>query len=354
MQRLPAGDLEGLELVGSGGFGRVYKGRSKKLGMEIAVKILDRHSCFSDEFANLMKEKDMMMKANSAYVLRILAIYKKQDKEHIECGLVMEYMPHGSLHSLFNTLNEMEVLIPWALRFQILHQVALAMNFLHGLDPAIIHRDLKPQNVLLRKDLDVQLTDFGLARNETSVSTSMAGTVSYMPPESFTCAEYKPNKEFDVYSFAILIWSTLSSQEPYGGTDRHIVMYKIPHGIRPDMKFVNCWKTVKMVPEAIEVMEQCWHGDASLRPCFAECMERLEKMKKAYGVEIEDAVFEVLNTLRAYSSSTQKNPNADTPDSGHTTGIGDSDLDSSKIEHFLKKLSLDNPSALDPLQDSRS
>ncbi|KAM5129384.1 ankyrin repeat and protein kinase domain-containing protein 1-like [Mantella aurantiaca] len=350
MQRLPAGDLEGLQLVGSGGFGRVYKGRSKKLGMDIAVKILDMHSCFSAEFDSIIKEKDMMVKANSTYVLRVLALYENEDKGHIECGLVMEYMPHGCLHSLINTFTKKDVLVPWALRFQILHQVAIAMNFLHGLDPAIIHRDLKPQNVLLRKDLDVQLTDFGLARNETSVSIGMMGTVSYMPPESFVCMEYKPTKEFDVYSFAILIWWILSCHEPYNGIDKHIIMYRIPHGDRPDMKTVTQWKTEKMVPKAIEMMEQCWDGEPCLRPCFAECMERLEKMKEAYNGEIEDAVLEVLNKLRTYSSS----QNTDSVDGITTNKMGDSDLNSSKIEHFMKWLNQEKPAEEENTSDANA
>ncbi|PIO31908.1 hypothetical protein AB205_0077090, partial [Aquarana catesbeiana] len=224
MLSLPAGDLQEKRVIGSGGFGVVYRARSRKLGMEVAVKILNRESCLSAEFCSLMKEKDMMMKANSTYVLRVLAIYENEDKGHIEYGLVMEYMPHGSLHSLFNTFNEKKVLVPWPLRFQMLHQVAIAMSFLHSLNPAIIHQDLKPQNVLLRKDLDVQLTDFGLARNETSASITI---------------------------------------------NREIIICRIPEGIRPNMKLVDCWKTEKMVPEAIEMMKQCWDGEPSKRLCFA-------------------------------------------------------------------------------------
>ncbi|XP_040189261.1 ankyrin repeat and protein kinase domain-containing protein 1-like isoform X2 [Rana temporaria] len=285
-----------------------------------------------------MKEKDMMMKANSTYVLRVLAVYEDEDKGHIEYGLVMEYMPHGSLHSLFNTFNKKEVLIPWPLRFQILHQVAIAMNFLHGLNPAIIHQDLKPQNVLLRKDLDVQLTDFGLARNETSAPIGMAGTVSYMPPESFVCLEYKPTKEFDVYSFAILIWWILSGREPYNAINREIIICRIPVGMRPDMTLVDCWKTEKMVPEAIEMMKQCWDGEPSKRLCFSEGMKRLEEMKKAYEGKIEDAVLEVLNKLRAFSSPSQNNRISDTPDGANIAQSGNSELDSSKINNFIRQL----------------
>ncbi|XP_072283840.1 ankyrin repeat and protein kinase domain-containing protein 1-like isoform X2 [Pyxicephalus adspersus] len=284
----------------------------------------------------------MMMRANSTYVLRVLAMYENQEKEDIEYGLVMEYMPYGSLHSLFETFMKKNFLVPWALRFQILHQVALAMNFLHSLDPAIIHQDLKPQNVLLRKDLDVQLTDFGLARKETSVSTSIAGTVSYMPPEALVSDEFKPTKEFDVYSFAILIWSVLSGKVPYYGINENLIIYHVPNGIRPERKFVDCWKTEKMVPEAIKIMEQCWHNNPKLRPCFAECMEQLEKMRKAYDGETEDAVFDVLNKLRTNSSSSQKSWVADIPDGSAIPEVSDTDLNSLKIEDFINGLKQEN------------
>ncbi|XP_075699413.1 uncharacterized protein LOC142664278 isoform X4 [Rhinoderma darwinii] len=166
------------------------------------------------DFDSLMKERDMMSRANYTYVLRLLGLYEIEGRTTCKYGLVMEYMPYGSVYTLFDRIKN----VPWALKFQILHQVAMGMNYLHHvLMPPIIHRDLKPQNVLLSKSLDVQLTDFGLAKNETSVSLSrsMAGTVSYMPPEALISPNYKPTKEFDVYSFAILTWWVLSGQEPY-------------------------------------------------------------------------------------------------------------------------------------------
>ncbi|XP_075463644.1 receptor-interacting serine/threonine-protein kinase 3-like isoform X4 [Ascaphus truei] len=228
MLQFQAGDLHSLSLVGSGGFGLVYRGWSETLGMEVALKMLQgARECVRgapgrwgggivNNLKDFMKERDMMHTANYTYVLRLLGVYEKLEGNLIEYGLVMEYMPLGSLCSLFENVPD----VPWALRFQILHQVVLGMNFLHRLSPPIIHRDLKPSNVLFNKSLDVQLTDFGLAKfagsaTTTSTDQSIVGTLAYMPPEAIKDINYKPTKMFDVYSFGILTWSVLSGQEPY-------------------------------------------------------------------------------------------------------------------------------------------
>ncbi|XP_075463639.1 receptor-interacting serine/threonine-protein kinase 4-like isoform X3 [Ascaphus truei] len=214
MLQFQAGDLHSLSLVGSGGFGLVYRGWSETLGMEVALKMIQ--GARERNLKDFMKERDMMHTANYTYVLRLLGVYEKPEGNLIEYGLVMEYMPLGSLCTLFENVPD----VPWALRFQILHQVVLGMNFLHSLSHPIIHRDLKPGNVLFNKYLDVQLTDFGLAKFAGASSTmptdqSIVGTLAYMPPEALNDLNYKPTKLFDVYSFGILTWSVLSGQKPY-------------------------------------------------------------------------------------------------------------------------------------------
>ncbi|XP_073423350.1 receptor-interacting serine/threonine-protein kinase 2-like isoform X2 [Dendrobates tinctorius] len=260
MQPLPPGDLTQLELVGYGGFGVVYRGRSTKLGMDIALKNTLRDDF--DNFKSLMKEKEMMAQTNYTYVLRLLGLYETQGRTACKYGLVMEYMPYGSICTLFDRIKE----VPWALKFQIIHQVGLSMNYLHHvLEPPIIHRDLKPHNVLLNKSLDVQLTDFGLAKNETSISLSqsMVGSLPYMPPEALKSYTCKPTKEFDVYSFAVLCWYVLSGQEPY-----------------------------------------------------KKIIEQTRDMNKAYTAEIQDEIDNVLVQLRKPTSNASHSQNTDSPHGG--------------------------------------
>lgn len=319
-----------MDELGWGGFGTVYKGRSKKLGRDVAIKFLRGQS--SEKFKNLMNEKDMMLKANDTYVLRVLATYEKKVENSVEYGLVMEYMHHGSLHLLFNIFNNNEDFVPWALRFQILHQVALAMTFLHSLTPPIIHCDLKPQNVLLDPFLNVRLTDFGLATLETSVLSSKAGTLSYMPPEALEPGDYKPTKEFDVYSFGILTWSVLSGREPYPVKNEIIIKNCVLNKNRPPMKYLDQCKTEIAGIDAIEMMKKCWHHESNKRPSFVECANWLEKMNKQYAEDILDVVFDVLKKLKDYFSKvSNKDFEMDSPKQNPMPA----DIKASRIEQFI-------------------
>ncbi|XP_063296475.1 receptor-interacting serine/threonine-protein kinase 3-like [Pelobates fuscus] len=322
MQSLPPGDLECLELVGCGGFGLVYRGWSRTLGTEIALKMIQGER--GDDPRDFIKERDMMHKANYTYVLRLLGMYEKRDGEQIEYGLVMEYMHNGSLRTLFDKVPD----VPWALRFQILHQVVLGMNYLHHvLNPSIIHRDLKPRNVLLNKYLDVQITDFGLAKNAGSATTSLnqsgPGTISYMPPESLRVLNYKPTKKFDVYSFAILTWSVLSGQEPYEVADNMMIKLLIPNGSRPDMDLVKKWTSEKMVPEAIELMMECWSEDPETRPSFSDCKPKTLSMSRAYAKDIYQAIQQVLDFFRSMSTSRRASKVDDVPDGVNVSSMTD-------------------------------
>ncbi|CAH2326755.1 receptor-interacting serine threonine- kinase 3-like isoform X1 [Pelobates cultripes] len=277
-----------------------------------------------DDPRDFNKERDMMHKANYTYVLRLLGVYEKRDGEQIEYGLVMEYMHNGSLRTLFDKVPD----VPWALRFQILHQVVLGMNYLHHvLNPSIIHRDLKPRNVLLNKYLDVQITDFGLAKNAGSTTTSLnqsgPGTISYMPPESFRVLNYKPTKKFDVYSFAILTWSVLSGQEPYEVADNMMIKLLIPNGSRPDMDLVKKWTSEKMVPEAIDLMMECWSEDPETRPSFSDCKPKTLSMSRAYAKDIYQAIQQVLDFFRSMSTSRRTSKVDDVPDGVNLSSMTD-------------------------------
>ncbi|XP_053552120.1 receptor-interacting serine/threonine-protein kinase 3 [Bombina bombina] len=305
MRQLPAGDLDSLHLVGQGGFGLIYRGWSKTLSMDIAFKTI--HGAHGSNLRRLMnnlkKEGDVMHKANYIYILRILGMYETQEGNFKECGLVIEYMPYGSLRSLFDNICE----VPWALTFQILHQVCLGMNYLHSLYPPIIHRDLKPANVLLNKHLDIQITDFGLSKiigaTSTAVQPCFAGTLSYMAPEALTDLNYKPTKAYDVYSFGILIWTLFSREEPYNGSNPLLIQQKVPDGQRPMDTVLDELTTVKMVSEAKELMIKCWSGKPEDRPCFRECSGTTRLMFEEYMGEIDSAVRIVQDQLKMVYST---------------------------------------------------
>ncbi|CAH2326757.1 receptor-interacting serine threonine- kinase 3-like isoform X1 [Pelobates cultripes] len=246
----------------------------------------------------LAKESMVMQKASNPYVLRLLGVYKKVEGIMVQNGLVMEYMPHGSLHTLVKDIES----VPWSLKFRIFHQVVLGMNYLHSLDPPIIHRDLKPGNVLLNKYLDVQITDFGLSKIQgatSSANPSIVGTLAYIPPEAFIDINYKPTESYDVYSFGILMWSVISGKEPYSGAPINLIPFLIPNGHRPDMSELDRWSDEKMVPKAMVLMVSCWSKQSEDRPSFHECSKLTASMFEAYESQIDEDVLILLKKIGA-------------------------------------------------------
>ncbi|KAE8588018.1 hypothetical protein XENTR_v10022279 [Xenopus tropicalis] len=332
MKQFPAGDLEGLQQVGRGGFGTVYRGWSRSLNMEVALKTFQRAQSFSINklIKDILKEREMMEKASNPFVIHLLGMYERREEEISEHGLVMEYVPNGSLRSLFDTMD-----VPWALRFQMLHQVALGMNYLHMLDPPIIHRDLKPSNVLLNKHFDVKITDFGLSKivgATTSATPSFAGTPSYMAPEALTDLNYKPTMAFDVYSFGILIWTVLSGEEPFPNPDPALIHLHIPNGQRPSLEVLDHLSHIKMVPEAKELMIKCWSGNADARPCFLECSHATKLMFEEYSSEIKDAIRKVEDHI-PIGDQTSEDPGYDST-SKDTSALNQGETLSNALEHI--------------------
>ncbi|XP_063295015.1 receptor-interacting serine/threonine-protein kinase 3-like isoform X2 [Pelobates fuscus] len=246
-----------------------------------------------------------MVKACNTYVLLVLGVYDKGEGDLEKPCLVMEYMPHGSLHTLFTRSLE----VPWALKFQILYQVVLGMNYLHSLDPPIIHRDLKPGNVLLNRHLDVKITDFGLSKilgMNSSGQNYCTGTLAYMPPEAFNDLNNKPTKAYDIFSFGILTWSVLSGEEPYQGAPQDMIPVMVPEkNQRPDESILDKWDDVRMLPEARKLMRRCWDGNAERRPTFQDCDEYTRRFLMEYNSELEDAVRQTLAYLKNSTSSVQ-------------------------------------------------
>lgn len=105
---------------------------------ERAAPSLTSHSVPPRERMELLEEARKMEMAKFRYILPVYGICKEP------VGLVMEYMETGSLEKLLASEP-----LPWELRFRIIHETAVGMNFLHCMSPPLLHLDLKPANILL-------------------------------------------------------------------------------------------------------------------------------------------------------------------------------------------------------------
>eukprot|EP00253_Pinus_taeda_P007849 PITA_07849 len=195
--------------LGQGGFGPVYKGITPD-GKEIAVKKLSLRSMQGrKEFMNEVKFLANIQHRNLVNLLGCCV-------DGSERLLVYEYLPNKSLDRILFDPNKRNQL-NWPKRYNIIMGVARGLLYLHQDSPLrIIHRDIKASNVLLDRELNPKIADFGLARlfpeEETHVSTRViAGTYGYMPPEY--AMQGQLSVKTDVYSFGTLVLELIAGRK---------------------------------------------------------------------------------------------------------------------------------------------
>ncbi|XP_068643318.1 receptor-like protein kinase BRI1-like 3 [Aristolochia californica] len=200
-------------LIGSGGFGEVYKARLKD-GCTVAIKKLVRVTGQGDR--EFTAEMETIGKIKHRNLVPLLG-YCKIGEERL---LVYEYMKWGSLEMVLHDRNVKGggSKLDWAARKKISIGSARGLAFLHhSCIPHIIHRDMKSSNVLLDENLEARVSDFGMARlmnaldTHLSVST-LAGTPGYVPPEYYQ--SFRCTTKGDVYSYGVVLLELLSGKRP--------------------------------------------------------------------------------------------------------------------------------------------
>uniref|UniRef100_A0A8B9N0W8 Receptor-interacting serine/threonine-protein kinase 4 n=1 Tax=Accipiter nisus TaxID=211598 RepID=A0A8B9N0W8_9AVES len=251
------------EKIGSGGFGQVYKVRHLHWKTWLAIKCSPSLHVDEKERMELLEEARKMEMAKFRYILPVYGICKEP------VGLVMEYMETGSLEKLLASEP-----LPWELRFRIIHETAVGMNFLHCMSPPLLHLDLKPANILLDGHYHVKISDFGLAKcNGLSHShdismDGLCGTIAYLPPERIKEKNRCFDTKHDVYSFSIVVWGVLTQKKPFAEENNILhIMVKVVKGHRPELPAVS-----KSRPHScnnlIKLMQKCWQDDPGERPTF--------------------------------------------------------------------------------------
>ncbi|NXM93769.1 ANKK1 protein, partial [Sylvia borin] len=255
--------------VASGGFGHVYQVKHRRWRTVYAVKcspfLLQDSSLDRTSMNCLMEEASKMEKIKFQHIVTIYGVCNSP------LGIVMEYMARGSLERILPTHR-----MSWQLKFRVIHEMGLAMNFLHSMSPPLLHLDLKPGNVLLDGNMHVKISDFGLSRwmEQSSrmqyiESSALRGTLSYIPPEMFLQNSKPPGIKYDVYSFGIVIWEVLMQKKPYAGANMMAIIVKVAAGKRPGLELVrDDWPGE--CHQMLDLMKRCWDQDPKQRPSFAD------------------------------------------------------------------------------------
>ncbi|XP_042952946.1 probable leucine-rich repeat receptor-like serine/threonine-protein kinase At3g14840 isoform X3 [Carya illinoinensis] len=194
--------------IGEGGFGSVYKGLLSD-GTMMAVKQLSSKSKQGNrEFLN---EIGMISALQHPHLVKLYGCCVEGN----QLLLVYEYMENNSLARALLGPEEYQIQLDWPTRHRICVGIARGLAYLHEESRLkIVHRDIKATNVLLDKNLNPKISDFGLAKldeeDNTHISTRIAGTYGYMAPE-YALRGYLTDKA-DVYSFGIVALEIVSGK----------------------------------------------------------------------------------------------------------------------------------------------
>nr|AIA99455.1 putative somatic embryogenesis receptor kinase [Adiantum capillus-veneris]AIA99456.1 putative somatic embryogenesis receptor kinase [Adiantum capillus-veneris] len=271
-------------ILGRGGFGKVYKGRLAD-GSLVAVKRLKEERSPGGEM-QFQTEVEMISMAVHRNLLRLRGFCMTPT----ERLLVYPYMPNGSVSSRLRDRSPGEQPLEWPQRKRIALGSARGLSYLHDhCDPKIIHRDVKAANILLDEEFEAVVGDFGLAKlmdyKDTHVTTAVRGTIGHIAPEYLSTG--KSSEKTDVFGFGIMLLELITGQRAFDlarlANDDDVMLLdwvkgllrerKIEMLVDPDLK--SNYETHE-VEQLIQVALLCTQSAPADRPKMSEVVRMLE------------------------------------------------------------------------------
>ena len=251
-------DYEITAEIGQGGFASVFRARQKSLSREVAIKRLSpQRTQNAAEILRFRREAEAMAALTHDNIVAVFDYAFHNGSYYI----VMEYIDGMTFDAA------LERGIPQECGLFVLEKAAGALRVAH--DQNIIHRDIKPANILLGRNGQVKLADFGLALFSTGIASfsspgSVLGTISYMAPEALVSPKEVDNR-VDVFSLGCIVYQVLSGKHPFEGSN----FGEISHHILND--------DPSPLPLPLgDVAMRCLRKDREKRPRMAEMHETLK------------------------------------------------------------------------------
>ncbi|KAK7246503.1 hypothetical protein RIF29_41372 [Crotalaria pallida] len=298
-------------VIGVGGNGKVYKGVLRG-GAEIAVK---RISHENDGLREFLAEISSLGRLKQRNLVRLRGWCKRDQGNFL---LVYDYMENGSLDKRVFDCDESKML-NCEERIRIIKDVAFAVLYLHeGWESKVVHRDIKASNVLLDKDMNGRLGDFGLARmhnhDHVARTTKLVGTVGYMAPEVIKTG--RASTKTDVYMFGILILEVMCGRRPLEEGKPPLVecvwqlmlqgelVNALDERLRAKGELLN----LQEVERVLNLGLLCAYPEPQARPTMRQVVNILEGKKEGQDSEIENMdtyLLQQLNSRDILSEYTQ-------------------------------------------------
>ncbi|XP_020237598.1 probable L-type lectin-domain containing receptor kinase VII.2 [Cajanus cajan] len=287
-------------VIGFGGNGKVYKGILQ--GVQVAVK---RIPCDSEHrMREFLSEVSSLGRLKHRNVVPLRGWCKKERGSLI---LIYDYMDNGSFDKrIFN--GDENAIFGWNDRVKVLKDVAQGILYLHeGWEVKVLHRDIKASNVLLDKDMNARLGDFGLARmhhhEQIAAHTSqVVGTVGFMAPELIHSG--RASTQTDVFSFGVLVLEVLSGRRPNEQNKPALVSWLrrlVERGeecsaLDERLKGRGEYSTDE-VERVLHLGLLCTHHDPHVRPSMRQVVKVLE------GESLDRSLLDRINSAAGYAGS---------------------------------------------------
>ena len=226
-----ASRYEIIELLGRGGMGNVYRVLDTKINEEIALKFLNPAVADDKMIERFKNELKLARKISHKNICRMYDLGDEEGSPYI----TMEYVTGEDLQSMIKMTGQLSV----GRAISIAKQVCEGLAEAHRL--GIVHRDLKPRNIMIDKEGNARIMDFGIARSikvkGITRAGSLVGTPEYMSPEQVK--GQKVDQSSDIYSLGIILFEMMTGQVPFEGDTSLSIALKHEKEIPPDPREFN-------------------------------------------------------------------------------------------------------------------
>ncbi|EGZ13402.1 hypothetical protein PHYSODRAFT_335179 [Phytophthora sojae] len=281
--RVPRDQVRVDGLISRGGFGEVFRGSYNQHAVAVKMLLADTRSDLK-KVNLLLEEAKLMVSLSHPHIVRFVGV---SWGSLADLCVLSELMEGGDLQSLLKDLDARGHAQGFDYdKVLIAYHTAQALMYLHSLSPIVIHRDLKSKNVLLSKDLEAKLADFGASRErQEHTMTAGVGTLLWMAPEVMLAERY--TEKADIFSFGVLLSELDTQKLPYASETGKkmpdaVLMQKVALGTL-QVAFSPC-----CLSSLAQLGRECVELDPSARPSAPTVGFRLHTVMRTEFASVHD------------------------------------------------------------------